>query len=203
MKRTFRKPLVLMMPKANLRDAVSPLSELTDGTFQLVIDDPTNPPRERVRRLLFCSGKIYFALDMARKNMGIENTAIVRVEQLYPYPQKELQTILAKYRNATEVCWVQEEPRNRGAWPFMSDHLQPILPETSVLMYFGRDEAASPAVGSKKVSDSEEGEIISRALEIPGMEITDKPEKQAVSQAPATPAQELAKIAPGSGLGGD
>src|SRR5208282_5166778 len=98
MKRNFRKPLILMMPKANLRDAISTLTDLTEGAFQNVIDDPNNPPRERVRRLLLCSGKIYFALESARKRVGLEDVALVRVEQLYPYPQKELQSILAKYR---------------------------------------------------------------------------------------------------------
>jgi 2-oxoglutarate dehydrogenase E1 component len=196
MKRNFRKPLILMMPKANLRDAISPLSEFTDGTFQNLIDDPNNPNRERVRRVLFCSGKIYFALEAARKRVGLEDVALVRVEQLYPYPQKEIQSILAKYRNAKEICWVQEEPRNRGSWTFMSDRLQPMLSETASLTYFGRDEAASPSVGSKKVSDAEEAEILARALELPASE----PPKPAAAK-PANP--ELAKIAPGSGLGGD
>ena len=86
MKRTFRKPLVLMMPKANLRDANSTLTDLTEGAFQVVIDDPRNPAHDRVRRLLLCSGKIYFALENARKNAGMDDVAIVRVEQLYPYP---------------------------------------------------------------------------------------------------------------------
>jgi 2-oxoglutarate dehydrogenase E1 component len=196
MKRNFRKPLILMMPKANLRDAISPITDFTDGTFQLLIDDPNNPPRDRVRRLLLCSGKIYFALEAARKRVGLEDVAIVRVEQLYPYPQKELQAIFAKYRNAHEICWVQEEPRNRGAWTFMSDRLEPMLSETAVLIYAGRDEAASPAVGSKKVSDTEEAEILARALELPTTEAAKPPAPQ-----PANP--ELAKIAPGSGLGGD
>ena len=206
MKRNFRKPLVLMMPKANLRDAISSLPELTEGTFQTVIDDPNNPPRDRVRRLLLCSGKIYFALENARKRVGLEDVAIVRVEQLYPYPQKELQAILAKYRNAHEICWVQEEPRNKGAWTFMSDRLEPMLSETAVLMYAGRDEAASPAVGSKKVNDAEEAEILSRALELPPAE-PPKPAAPAPSgelgRTASAPKPELAKIAPGPGLGGD
>ena len=142
------------------------MSDLTEGSFQLLIDDPANPPRERVRRLLLCCGRIYFPLEAARGNAGIDDVAIVRVEQLYPYPQKELQAILAKYRNANEVSWVQEEPRNRGAWSFMSDHLEQMLPETAVLTYGGRDEAASPAVGSKKISDVEDAQIISRALDL-------------------------------------
>jgi 2-oxoglutarate dehydrogenase E1 component len=217
MKRRFRKPLVLMMPKANLRDAVSTLPELTDGTFQFVIDDPNNPARERVRRLLLCSGKIYFALDAARKKSGVEDVAIVRVEQLYPYPAKELQAILAKYRNAHDICWVQEEPRNRGGWTFMSDRLEPMLPETAVLSYDGRDEAASPAVGSKKVSDREEAEVVATALEVPA-ETKPVPVAEAAAAtadgdngngngrsaaAGAQPQPQLAKIAPGSGLGGD
>ena len=115
------------------------------------------------------------------------------MEQLYPYPQKELQAILAKYRNAHEVCWVQEEPKNRGAWSFMSDRLEPMLAETASLTYVGRDEAASPAVGSKKVNDREEQEILWRALELP--------EPQPAMGEPTDP--ELAKIAHGSGLGGD
>jgi len=197
-KRSFRKPLILMMPKSNLRDAISSLPELTDGTFQLVIDDPTNPPRERVRRLLLCTGRVYFTLESARKKARTEDAALVRVEQLYPYPHKEIQAILAKYRNAGEVLWVQEEPQNRGAWNFMSTRLQAMLPETAVLIYCGRDEAASPAVGSKKVSDAEEAEIISRALEL-------APAHPAVAEPAAAEItnHELEKIAPGPGLGGD
>ncbi|MDP9174144.1 MAG: 2-oxoglutarate dehydrogenase E1 component [Planctomycetota bacterium] len=183
MKRNFRKPLVLMMPKGNLRDAISPLSELIEGTFQLVIDDPNNPPRERVRRVLMCSGKIYFGLEAARAKAGLNDIAIVRVEQLYPYPQKELQAILAKYRNAHEIGWVQEEPKNRGAWVFMSDRLEPMLSETAVLTYYGRDEAASPAVGSKKVSDAEEAELIALALELPPKQIDTAPAPAATGRA--------------------
>ncbi|HEX4054204.1 MAG TPA: 2-oxoglutarate dehydrogenase E1 component [Tepidisphaeraceae bacterium] len=195
MRRNFRKPLVLMMPKSMLRDASSTLTDLTEGSFHLVIDDPAYPSRDRVRRLLLCSGKIYFALEAARKKAGLEDIAIVRVEQLYPYPKGELQSILAKYRNAHEVCWVQEEPKNRGAWVFMSDRLEPMLPETAVLSYFGREESASPAVGSKRVSDQEEAEIISRALELPAAKPTTPPAAADESQ--------LEKVAHGSGVGGD
>jgi 2-oxoglutarate dehydrogenase E1 component len=191
MRRNFRKPLILMMPKANLREAPSNLAELTEGSVHLVIDDPTFPSRDRVRRLLLCSGKIYFTLDAARKKTPMEDVALVRVEQLYPYPKAELQAILAKYRNVTEVGWVQEEPKNRGAWTFMSDRLQPMLPETTVLNYYGREESASPAVGSKRINDQEEAEIISRALDLPAKE-------------PVKPAEpKLEKVAQGSGVGGD
>jgi len=203
MHRKFRKPLILMMPKSNLRDAISTLPELTEGSFQLVIDDPNNPAREKVRRLLLCSGRIYFALETARKRAGMDDVAIVRIEQFYPYPQKEIQAILTKYRNASEICWAQEDPKNKGAWTFMNERLRDVLPEPAVLVYCGRDEAASPAVGSKKVSDAEEAEILARALEI---RATNGVETKMPPEAPAdSSAAKLAPkvLAPGSGLGGD
>lgn len=168
MKRNFRKPLIMMMPKALLRAeaSTSSLAELADGTFQVVLDDPANPPRERVRRLLLCSGKVFFALDAGRKKHQIADTAIVRVEQLYPFPKAEIQTILAKYR-AQEICWVQEEPRNRGAWMFMQDRLQTMISETAVLKYVGREEASSPATGSYKLHEIEAEEILTAALDLP------------------------------------
>src|ERR1043166_8009658 len=114
MKRTFRKPLVLMTPKSLLRleGATSSLADLTEGQCQLVIDDPKMPARDSVRRLLLCSGKIFYALQAERDKQNLQNVAIVRVEQLYPFPIKEVQAILARYRQVQEVCWVQEEPMN-------------------------------------------------------------------------------------------
>ena len=172
MRRTFRKPLVMMMPKSLLRvDAKlnngSELAELTDGAFQVVIDDPAAPQREKVRRLLLCSGKMYFWLQQAKQQNKLTDVAIVRVEQLYPFPQKEIQAILAKYRGATEISWVQEESRNRGAWMFMRDRLEPMLPETAVMKYYGREEAASPATGSAQLHKIEEEEILTHALDLP------------------------------------
>jgi 2-oxoglutarate dehydrogenase E1 component len=168
MRRNFRKPLIAMMPKSILRseDSTSSLEEFTNGSFQLVIDDPAGPAREKVKRLLLCSGKVYFKLNAERLKQKIEDVAIVRVEQLYPFPQKEVQAILAKYRNAGEVCWVQEEPRNRGGWDFMRDRLSGMLPETAVLAYCGRDEAASPATGSYKAHAVEEKELVGHALDL-------------------------------------
>jgi hypothetical protein len=134
--------------------------------MQLVIDDPAAPERDKVRRVLLCSGKLYYSLAAARDKEGVKDAAIVRVEQLYPYPKRELQQILAKYRQAREFAWVQEEPKNRGAWTFMADRLRAMLPDPAVLTYFGRDEAASPATGSFKMHDIEEKEIIAHALEL-------------------------------------
>ncbi len=175
MHRKFRKPLVTMTPKSLLRDprATSKLEDLTQGSFQNVIDDHASPAREAVKRVLFCSGKIYFTLDGNREALKksdpkfkADEVAIVRVEQLYPFPQKEIQTVLAKYRNAQEILWVQEEPRNKGAWSFMEPRLRQLLPDGHVLIYNGRDEAASPAVGSKRLHEIEEKELVSHALDV-------------------------------------
>jgi 2-oxoglutarate dehydrogenase E1 component len=183
--RKFRKPLVLMTPKSLLRaeQATSPLSEFLEGTTQLVIDDPQVQDRERVRRVLLCTGKVYYTLAAARAKANKTDTAIIRVEQLYPFPQKELTTILAKYPRKEEVCWVQEEPKNRGAWTFMEPRLLNLLPDNVILAYHGRDESASPAVGSKKNHDKEEEELIAHALELSPKA---KPVKEAT--APGTPA---------------
>jgi len=167
--RPFRKPLILMMPKSLLRSeaSVSRLEDLTQSSFQLVIDDPANPPREQVRRLLLCSGKVYFTLDGARRKHELRNIAIVRIEQFYPYPQKELAAILSRYNRAGEVVYVQEEPRNRGAWSFIEPLLRQMLPDGRVLTYCGRPRSASPATGSHRLHAIEEQTMINHALDLP------------------------------------
>jgi 2-oxoglutarate dehydrogenase E1 component len=175
--RKFRKPLVLMMPKALLRKegAMSDIAEFTDGTFQTVIDDPAmvNADRDKVRRVLLCTGKVYYTLRDARTAAERDgDVAIVRVEQLYPFPEKELLATLGKYPRKQEVCWVQEEPQNRGAWTFMQPRLRALLPDLLV-NYIGREAAASPATGSMKEHIQEEREIVAVALEVP-------PQKKAV-----------------------
>jgi 2-oxoglutarate dehydrogenase E1 component len=172
MKRTFRKPLILMMPKSLLRAKASSLEEFTNRSFQVVLDDPASPNPQRVRRVLFCSGKVYFTLDEARKQHKLEDVALVRVEQFYPFPEKEIRSIFAKYRGATEIAWVQDEPENRGAWRFMDAKLRKILPENRVLTYYGRDEAASPATGAHKMHEIEEQELLAHALELPAKEVS-------------------------------
>jgi 2-oxoglutarate dehydrogenase E1 component len=117
--------------------------------------------------LLLCTGKVFYALHAERIKQNLQNVAIVRVEQLYPFPQKELQGILAKYNEARDVCWVQEEPKNRGAWVYMRDWLEQMLPDAAVLTYVGRDTASSPATGSYKVHEVEEKELVSQALDLP------------------------------------
>jgi 2-oxoglutarate dehydrogenase complex dehydrogenase (E1) component-like enzyme len=166
--RKFRKPLVLMMPKSLLRfePSSSRIEEFTNASFQAVIDDPSAPERDSVRRVLLCSGKVFYTLAQAREKEGVKDVAIVRVEQLYPFPQRELQGILARYRRAEEVSWVQEEPKNRGAWTFIDARLRAMLPDAVVSNYYGRDESASPATGSYKMHQIEEQEIIAHALEL-------------------------------------
>jgi 2-oxoglutarate dehydrogenase E1 component len=166
--RKFRKPLVNLTPKSLLRfePATSTIGELAEGAFQTVIDDPHKVDRDRVRRVLLCTGKVYYTLAAAREKAANGDVAIVRVEQLYPFPHKELAAVLSKYRRAQEVGWVQEEPRNRGAWGFMEPRLRPMLTDTQVLNYHGRDEAASPATGSMKMHQIEEQELIAHALDV-------------------------------------
>ena len=169
MHRKFRKPLVLFQPKSILRDPLksSGIEELTEGTFQTVIDDTTAPvDRDAVKRVLLCSGKTYWMLEDARRQHGVNDVALVRVEQYYPFPQKELAGIFAKYRRAEEICWVQEEVRNRGAWSFLQPRLLAMIPDNAVLTYHGREEAASPATGSMAMHKQEELDLVNAALEI-------------------------------------
>jgi 2-oxoglutarate dehydrogenase E1 component len=167
MHRNFRKPLVVMTPKSLLRHklCVSALEEFTSGGFQLVIDDPAAGDPEAVRRVVFCTGKIYYDLMEGRRVRGQEGVALVRVEQLYPFPQPEVQAVLTRYARAGEFCWVQEEAQNMGAWNFVRPLIGALLPEAGELVYVGRDEAASPATGSYQVHQTEQQEIVERSLE--------------------------------------
>jgi len=119
--------------------------------------------RERVKRILLCSGKIHYALREGRKEREADRVAIVRLEQLYPFPRNGVAAVFDSYPNAKQVIWVQEEPRNMGAWMFVDDHLQGLLGERT-LTYVGRSPAASPATGSFKDHVAEEAEIVQRAL---------------------------------------
>jgi 2-oxoglutarate dehydrogenase E1 component len=164
MHRRFRKPLVVMSPKSLLRHprAVSPLSELTDGGFRLTLDDP-NPPAT-TRRLVVCTGKIFYALDAARHERGRDDVALVRIEQLYPFPTDNVRALLARHASAAEVCWVQEEPANQGAWWFVRPLLSPLLRPDVRFSYIGRVEAASVATGSHAIHQAEEQAIVDQAL---------------------------------------
>jgi 2-oxoglutarate dehydrogenase E1 component len=170
MHRRFRKPLIVTTPKSLLRDerSTSRLDDFTKGAFKLVLDDPKAPDRDKVRRLLLCSGRVYFTLDAAREVRDTAHLAIVRVEQLHPFPRQELQAVLSRYRRVQEVVWVQEEPRNMGAWSYMVPRLRELLPKMCELTYQGRDAAASPATGSFRLHQAEERVFVERALEVVG-----------------------------------
>ena len=162
-KQPFRKPLVVMTPKSMLRlpAARSTTRELIDGSFQTILDDGTVDPGS-VRELLLCSGKIYYDLDARRRELGREDVAIVRVEQLYPVDVEGIRGIIDRYPGADRVRWVQEEPENNGAWRFMETTLNRLLGVR--LSYTGRDENASPAVGSMLISTQEQKRILDEAL---------------------------------------
>ena len=117
-----------------------------------------------MRRVLLCSGKVYYEQLAGRRERDDDTIAIVRVEQLYPFPGKELEAVFAAYPNARQVCWVQEEPWNMGAWHTMYRRLRRVLPEGRELSYVGRAEAASPATGSYKVHQAEERDLVMNAL---------------------------------------
>jgi 2-oxoglutarate dehydrogenase E1 component len=166
MHRNFRKPLILMTPKSLLRHrlVVSTPVDLADGAFRLALDEADPLPREKVRRVLFCSGKVYYDLLLARRERDVDDIAIVRVEQLYPFPSAEVAAIAATYPAAHEIFWVQEEPWNMGAWHFVHHPLRRALPADRSLHYVGRDAAASPASGSYKMHQAEEEELLHYAL---------------------------------------
>ena len=171
LKRKFRKPLVLMTPKSLLRHklAVSSLEEMGPGTrFRTVIGeiDPIAPP-EQVKRVVLCSGKVYYDLLARRRELGIDTAALVRCEQLYPYPEVSLPRALAPYRNA-EMVWCQEEPSNMGAWQFMDRRTEAVLGAlggtAKRLRYVGRHAASSPATGLARTHAAEQVALVSTAL---------------------------------------
>lgn len=151
MVRKVRKPLVIMTPKSLLRhkDAVSSLDELTKGTYRTVIGEVEALDAKKVERVLLCSGKVYYDLVSSRRERERDDVAIVRLEQLFPFPADTFAEEMAKYPNAKEVVWCQEEPRNQGAWYWFASrhHLERALHPDQTLFYAGRPSAASPAVG--------------------------------------------------------
>jgi 2-oxoglutarate dehydrogenase E1 component len=150
MVRMFRKPLVLMTPKSLLRakDAGSPLSDFTKGEFKTVIGEvSTELNAEKVKRVIACSGKIYYDLVKARAERKNHDVAIMRVEQLYPFPHKAFANEMKKYPNVTDVVWCQDEPQNQGAWFFVQHYIHENMVDGQKLGYAGRPASASPAVG--------------------------------------------------------
>ena len=164
-RRGVRKPLIVFTPKRMLRDprAVSSLEEITSGRFEEVIPDLSGLDASRVTRVLFCCGQIYYDLAAARKDRN--HVAICRLEQLYPFASDKVKDVMARYPAATEVAWVQEEPRNMGAWRSVQENFQAVIEGSKrVLRYVGRPEAASPAAGSLKRHQQEQADLVENAF---------------------------------------
>jgi 2-oxoglutarate dehydrogenase E1 component len=162
--RHFRKPMAVMTPKSLLRlpQAVSSLSDFTQGRFHEVLDDP-DPP-EAARRVVLCSGKVFYDLLARRAELKRNDVALVRLEQFYPWPDEQLRSVLGRYKRATEWVWAQEESQNMGGWFFV----EPRLREMGYAVKFvGRDPSASPAAGSHRVHEHEQTELVNAALTKP------------------------------------
>jgi 2-oxoglutarate dehydrogenase E1 component len=166
MLRDTRKPLIVMSPKSLLRNkaATSLLKFATEGWFQLVIDDRKVEHKKGVKRVVLCSGKVWYDLDEARNAGGEDSVALVRIEQLHPFPEEELVEVLGRYPNAEEVIWCQEEPKNQGAWYQIRHHLQGCQGKQHTLRYVGRSRSASPATGLFAVHVAEQKALVERAL---------------------------------------
>jgi 2-oxoglutarate dehydrogenase E1 component len=167
MLRALRKPLIVMTPKSLLRHplSVSRLEELSGSGFQTVIDEIDDLKPSAVTRIVFCSGKVYFDLLKSRREAKTDSVAIVRIEQLYPFPTEEYEAVLRKYANAREIIWCQEEPQNQGSWYQIRHRLQAKLGEDQELLYAGRAGAAAPATGIAALHEQQQKNLVTAALQ--------------------------------------
>ncbi|MES2401535.1 MAG: 2-oxoglutarate dehydrogenase E1 component [Pseudomonadota bacterium] len=169
MVRNLRKPLVIMTPKSLLRnkDATSPLSEFTKGGFQTVIPEQKEDiikKADKVKRIVACSGKVYYDLAKKREEKGFDDTVLIRIEQLYPFPHKAFSAELKKYPNATDIVWCQDEPQNQGAWFFVQHYIHENMLEGQKLGYSGRAASASPAVGYSHLHQEQQKALVDGAF---------------------------------------
>ncbi|WP_367846783.1 2-oxoglutarate dehydrogenase E1 component [Rhodoferax sp. WC2427] len=166
MVRNLRKPLVIMTPKSLLRakDAASPLSEFTKGVFQTVIPENKDLKADKVKRIVACSGKVYYDLAKKREEKGADDVVILRVEQLYPFPHKAFAAEVKKYPNVTEMVWCQDEPQNQGAWFFVQHYLHENMVEGQKLGYSGRAASASPAAGYSHLHQDQQKSLVDGAF---------------------------------------
>ncbi len=168
--RPYRKPLIVMTPKSLLRHklAVSEITDITQGRFEYVLDEVDDLKKDKVTRLLFCSGKVYFDLLESRRSHSIEDIAIIRIEQLYPFPKPEVEALISTYPNAEEIIWVQEEPVNQGSWFYLlgRSHLPGCLESHHQLTRIARPYSASPAVGYLAKHIKQQEAIIKEALRL-------------------------------------
>jgi 2-oxoglutarate dehydrogenase E1 component len=188
MLRPFRKPLIVMTPKSLLRLelSVSSLSDLSHNSFANIIDEIDQIEPAQTRRVVFCSGKVYFDLLKARRQAGQTDVAIVRIEQLYPFPVEEYQTVLTRYGAASELVWCQEEPQNQGAW-FQIRHRLQDLAQPRTVYYAGRGAAAAPATGVSKLHESEQRRLVETALNAISIEQTRSTPRLTLAETNAAP----------------
>lgn len=166
--RKMRRPLVAITPKSLLRHplAVSSLDELINGSFQNVIGELDNIDPKQVKRVVMCSGKVYYDLIEKRRENNQTDVAIIRIEQLYPFPLEEMQQILEPYAHVKDFVWCQEEPLNQGAWYCSKHNFEASLPEDAKLTYAGRPASASPAVGYPSLHAKQQKQLVEDALTI-------------------------------------
>jgi 2-oxoglutarate dehydrogenase E1 component len=167
MVRQFRKPLIIFTPKSLLRnkDATSPMSEFTKGEFRTVMGEQNaDIAADKVKRVILCSGKVYYDLVKKREEKNAKDTAIVRVEQLYPFPHKAFATELKRFANATEIVWCQDEPQNQGAWFFVQHYIHENMQDGQKLGYAGRAASASPAVGYAHLHQDQQKALLDQAF---------------------------------------
>jgi len=166
MVRNLRKPLIIFTPKSLLRnkDATSPLSEFTKGGFQTVIPESKDLKNDKVKRVVLCSGKVYYDLAKKRDEKGHDDVAILRIEQLYPFPHKVFANEIKKYPNATEIVWTQDEPQNQGAWFFVQHYIHENMLDGQKLGYSGRAASASPAVGYSHLHQEQQKALVEGAF---------------------------------------
>jgi 2-oxoglutarate dehydrogenase E1 component len=164
----FERPLILMTPKSLLRlpAAGSSVEQITSGGFQPVIDDADLSDANAVARIVFCSGKVFYDLSEARKKSGADRVTIIRIEQFYPFPLTAVKDVIAKYPNAKDLIWCQEEPKNMGGWTFSEGKFEDLVPGGDRLRYIGRGESPSPATGNYAVHTQEQEKLVSEALTI-------------------------------------
>jgi 2-oxoglutarate dehydrogenase E1 component len=174
--RPLRKPLIVFTPKSLLRskEAASPLDDFVQGGFKPVIAEVDAPDATKVRRIIACSGKVYYDLLKARRERGITDMVIIRIEQLYPFPHADFAVQIAAYPNASEVLWCQEEPGNQGAWHRIQHYLSRHLRSGMKLGYALRPSSASPAAGYLAVHNEQQKAVIDAAFR-PDLEVKNNP----------------------------
>ncbi|HEX5635994.1 MAG TPA: 2-oxoglutarate dehydrogenase E1 component, partial [Gammaproteobacteria bacterium] len=166
--RPVRKPLIVMTPKSLLRHrlAVNNLEHITEGEFQPVLPEPDALDNKQVKRVILCSGKVFYDLLEKRRAVAKTDTALIRVEELYPFPAVLLNQVLKNYTNCEKLIWCQEEPKNQGAWDFMEPRLAAKLEHRCKVEYAGRPPSAAPAVGSPLVHALQQKKLVAEALGI-------------------------------------